>query len=284
MNCTQANKMNISGFLMSAGINPDKSNGQSIWFCSPFRSEKTASLKVDRVKNVWYDYGTGTGGRLVDLVQKMFGVGVPGALLILSGATVQNTPSFISDQQKESTHESKAEIKHIQPLQTRALLQYLTSRNINPTLAAKYCKEAYYKTTANDKQYFSVSFENNSSGHELRNKYFKGSTSPKDITTIPAANQTAVNVFEGFMDFLSALTYFKTDRANCTTIVLNGIGFIEKLIEVLPNYEKINLFLDNDLAGRKATKFIQDKRPEAVNRSQMIYPECKDFNEFINAK
>lgn len=283
MNCITGNKMNIAGFLMSKGINPDKANGQSIWFCSPLRNEKTASFKIDRVKNVWYDYGTGTGGRLVDLVCKMYRVDIAGALLILSGAAVKNPPLSFFDQPKESTHETKAEIKHIQPLQNRALLQYLTSRNINPTLAAKYCNEAYYKTTATDKQYFSICFENDSHGHELRNKYFKGSTSPKDITTIPGANQTAVNVFEGFIDFLSALTYFKTDRANCTTIVLNGVGFVEKLIEILPNYTKINLYLDNDQAGQNAIRLIQEKRPEAVNRSQILYPNYKDFNEFINS-
>ena len=283
MDIYSVDKMNIAGVLMSNGINPEKANSQSFWFCSPLRNEKTASFKVDRVKNVWYDYSSGTGGRLIDLVCKMFQTDISGSLLILSGATVKNPPLSFFDQPEESTHESKAEIKHIQPLQNRALLHYLMSRNINPSLAAKYCKEAYYKTTANEKQYFSLCFENDSHGHELRNKYFKGSTSPKAITTIPGANQTAVNVFEGFMDYLSGLTYFKTDRASCTTIVLNGVGFVDKLIEILPNYTKINLWIDNDQAGQKATRLIQDKRPEAVNRSKILYPNHKDFNEFINS-
>jgi len=267
---------------MSKGINPDRQAGNSFWYCSPLRNEKTPSFKVDRVKNVWYDYPGLTGGRLVDLVCKMYNVDIPGALLILSGTkpSVQNQ-SFSFDQLKDNEIEARAEIKHIQTLQNHALIQYLNSRKINPCLASKYCNEAYYKTTANDKQYFSIAFENNSNGYELRNKYFKGSTSPKDITTIPGENTLAVNVFEGFMDFLSALTYYQADCSACVTIVLNGVGFIERFISLLPNYKKINLYLDNDRAGNEAAKRIQEVRPEAVNRSQIIYPSYKDFNEFL---
>jgi DNA primase len=279
MNCKQANEKNIAGFLMSKGINPNKPEGNNFWYCSPLRNEKEPSFKVCRVKNVWYDYGTGTGGRLVDLVCKMYNVNVPRALLILSGITVENTPLFSSDKQKYN--ESQIELKHIQPLQNQALIQYLSSRKINPVIAAKYCKEAYYKITNNEKQYFSIAFENDSNGFELRNKYFKGSTSPKDITTIPGKNHLAVNVFEGFMDFISALTFYNSDCSACDTIVLNGVGFIKKFINLLPNYTKINLYLDTDKAGQEAAKRIQELRPEAVNRSQIIYPQYKDFNEFI---
>lgn len=281
MNCKQANEMNIAEFLMSKGTNPDRQEGNIFWYCSPLRNEKKPSFKLDRIKNVWYDFGTLTGGRLVDLVCKMYNVDIPGALLILSGAKPNIQNQSFSFDQLNNENERRAEIKHIQPLQNQALIQYLNSRKINPALASKYCNEAYYKTTASDKQYFSLAFKNNSSGYELRNKYFKGSTSPKDITTIPGKNPLAVNVFEGFMDFLSALTYYNADCSACVTIVLNGVGFIEKFINLLPGYNKINLYLDNDRAGNEAAKRIQELRPESVNRSKIIYPTYKDFNEFL---
>ncbi len=292
MTITEAHKISLMGYVASLGYKPIETNRGRYVCPSPFRpNEKTPSfyLYYNQSKTKWTfkDFGSNDkGGDIIDFVMALHNVSELGALAILDSPelSIAKYFSFIgSINSRSDTNDTAIEIKHIQPLQNRALLQYLSSRNINPTLAAKYCNEAYYKTTANDKQYFSVSFENNSSGHELRNKYFKGSTSPKDITTIEGANQTAVNVFEGFMDFLSALTYFKTDRANCTTIVLNGVGFIEKLIEVLPNYTKINLYLDTDQAGQKATKLIQNKRPEAVNRSKMLYPSYKDFNDFLTS-
>jgi DNA primase len=282
MNCKLANEMNIAGFLMSKGINPKKTAGNSFWYCSPLRNEETPSFKVDRIKNVWYDFGTSTGGRLIDLVCKIYNIGVPGALLILSGASVEKPIIPFSEKQPLSQYqESKVEITHMQPMQNMALVQYLKGRKIKPGLAGRYCKEAYYKTQASDKHYFSIAFENDHHGFELRNKYFKGSTSPKYITTIAGENSFAVNVFEGFMDFLSALSYYNIDRPACDTIVLNGVGFIEKFIVRMPCYNKINLYLDNDRAGNEAANRIMELRPDSVNRSQIIYPTCKDFNEFL---
>lgn len=280
MNCTQANEMSIPGFLMSKGINPDKADGNNFWYRSPMRNEKTPSFKVCRSKNVWFDYGLGTGGKLVDLVCKLYNVSIGGALLILGGATAEIT-HFSSEKQESFESETRIEIKHLQPLQNKGLIQYLESRKINPGLASKYCSEAYYTTTGNDKQYFSIAFKNDSGGYELRNKYWKGSTSPKDITTIKGTNPLIVNVFEGFMDFLSALTWFNTDSPAGDTIVLNGVGLVDRFIQILPKYDKINLYLDNDNAGKTTASRIQDLRPGTINRSLLLYPDHKDFNEYL---
>jgi len=280
MNCIQANALSIAGFLMSKGINPDKADGNNFWDCSPIRNEKTPSFKVCRSKNVWFDYGMGTGGKLVDLVCKMYNVDISGALLILGGATAEIS-HFSSDKQESFDQETRIQIRHMQPLQNKGLIQYLESRKINTGIASKYCSEAYYTTTGNDKQYFSIAFENDSHGYELRNKYFKNSTSPKNIKTIPGTNPLIVNVFEGFMDFLSALTWFNTDSPAGDTIVLNGVGFVDRFIPLLPNYKKINLWLDNDRAGKETAVRIQEQRPDAINRSLLLYLDHKDFNQYL---
>jgi len=283
MNCNTANRMNIAGFLMSQGKNPDRLSGNSFWF--RLRDEKTASFKVDRVKNIWYDFGTGTGGRLVDLVCQMYQVDVPGALLILSGAGTP-TQSFSFDQPKENATESNLAIKHIQPLQNRALLQYLESRKIPAKIAAKYTKEAYYTIIKPDtgeiKRYFAIAFENDLSGYELRNKYFKGSTTPKTITTIPG-NPDKINVFEGFMDFLSAMVYYQQPEPRNTTIILNSLSHLRHLWEILPNFKQVNLFLDNDQAGIKSANEIIRRFPESINQAAKLYPSFKDMNAFLTS-
>ena len=290
MNCQQANSMSIAGFLMSKGINPDKSSGNNFWYCSPLRNDTEPSFKVCRSKNVWFDYGTGTGGHLVDLVCKMYNVGIPGALMVLSGAVTEISHLSFSEKQEPFEQETKIEIKHVQPLQNQALIQYLTGRKINAFTASKYIEDVYYNVYEGQiKSFFACGFKNDKGGYELRaglksEKFpngFKGSTSPKDITTIPGENSFAVNVFEGFMDFLSGLTYYKTNQATYDTIVLNGVGFIERFIELMPKYTKINLYLDNDKAGIETAARIQDISLNAVNRSQIIYPLFKDFNEYI---
>jgi DNA primase len=153
MNCTEANKINIAGFLMSKGIHPAKAQGNSFWYCSPLRNEKEPSFKVDRTRNLWFDFGTNTGGGLIDLVCKRYNVNVPGALLILSGARVEHHTSFVTDssfdRQKEIKKESGIEICKLQPLQNRALISYLTGRKIKPAFASAYCREGYYKLCGN---------------------------------------------------------------------------------------------------------------------------------------
>src|ERR1035437_10003310 len=133
MNCKLANEMNIAGFLMSKGINPNKTAGNSFWYCSPLRNEETPSFKVDRIKNVWYDFGTATGGRLIDLICKIYNVDVSGALLILSGTSIEIPIIPFSEMQTLSHYqESKVEIKHMRPVQSMALIQYLKGRKIKP--------------------------------------------------------------------------------------------------------------------------------------------------------
>lgn len=285
MNCTTANRMSIAGFLQGVGITPESHNNKSFWYLSPLHKENTPSFKVNRVKNVWYDFGIGAGGRLVDLVSQLYRVDIPGALLILSGAETPKA-SFSFDQQ-DNNLESNIEIKHVQPLQNRALIQYLDSRRIPFKIASNFIKEAYYNITKPDtgeiKKYFALAFENDKSGYELRNKIWKGGTSPKTITTI-TGDPEKLNVFEGFMDFLSALVHYRRPEPSNTTIILNSLSNLRHLYGLLQDFSQVNLFLDNDPAGRKAVTEIKDRIEVAVDQARIIYPSYKDFNDFICKK
>ena len=67
------------------------------------------------------------------------------------------------------------------------------------------------------------SVENNAHGFELRNAFFKGSYPPKHITHIANGNARC-NVFEGFIDFLSAERLGFNDGTD--TVVLNSVANI----------------------------------------------------------
>ena len=250
MNCTTANKLSIAGFLTSKGISPAKSNSNSFTYCSPFRN---------------------------DLVCNMYQVDVTGALLHISGQSPNISPfSF----EKQLTPAKSLTIEKVIPLQNGHLIRYLSKRGIIFDLACRYLHEVYY--IINDKKRYAIGFKNDLAGYELRCEHcdFKGSSSPKAITTIPGNNDT-LNVFEGFMDFLSCLSWFKTDHLKGTTIVLNSLSFLNKNIDHFGQYEKINLFLDNDAAGKEASKRIMAKYPQTINQAEIIYPANKDFNEFL---
>ena len=56
----------IVDYLATLGFKPSKISRNDYWFISPFRDEKTASFKVNRNLNRWYDFGEGKGGNLID--------------------------------------------------------------------------------------------------------------------------------------------------------------------------------------------------------------------------
>lgn len=281
MNCSEANNISIIGYLASQGISPTEVQNNHVWYCSPFRNETRPSFKVNRNLNQWFDFGTGENGTLIDLICKLTGTSVTGALIQLQRPDLQ--PQSFSFGQHEYSERQRITIKYVQPLQNRALIQYLEARNINPGLSARYLKEAYYTTTnrtGQTKQYFALAFENDLQGYELRNRYFKGCTN-KAITTLQAENKKVLNLFEGFFDFLSALQYYNITRPNYQTIVLNSLINIKDIN--LDQYEKINLFLDNDPPGQKATTEIQANHNRVKDYS-FLYRGFKDFNVFLTNK
>ncbi|MBT3383127.1 MAG: mobilization protein [Prolixibacteraceae bacterium] len=276
MNCLQAKKISIIGYLASVGINPEKVKNGAAWYNSPFRTESTPSFKVDRNLNLWYDFGIGTGGNVLNLVMNLNSTDVAGALLVLQKPEYSKITFSFSEQQKPEL--SNIQIKHTQPLQNRALLQYLASRGISQFKAVNFVSEAYYQV--NRKQYFSLAFKNDCGGYELRNKYFKGSTSPKAITTIKGSPES-VNIFEGWIDFLSALEYYKTSKPASTCIILNSTNNLDTVIGTLQNYRQINLFLDNDPTGELATEKIKSIHPNTKDYSKIIYKNHNDFNQYL---
>jgi hypothetical protein len=56
------------------------------------------------------------------------------------------------------------------------------------------------------KPYFAIGLQNDSGGWELRKKYLKNCTSPKDVTHIKNGNQK-LTVTEGILDLLSIIGY-----------------------------------------------------------------------------
>lgn len=289
MNCSAANKIDIVGFLSSIGINHKKETNKAFAYCAPYRNDQDASLFVFKADNKWHDYGTGLNGGLLDLVCKIYNADIPGALSILSGTNLPPQYLSFAKQEKSTNLNSSIEIKHIQPLQNRALIQYLESRGISFNLAAIYAKEVYYNTYEGQlKPFFAIGFENDKSGYELRNgfitknfpKGFKGCIGKKTITTIPG-NPEKLNVFEGFINFLSALVEFDRTEFKNTTIVLNSTSNTHHIYNILSNFSNVNLFLDNDPPGKEAVTNIQKMFPNAIDQAQKIYPAYNDFNDFI---
>ncbi|MCD8440887.1 toprim domain-containing protein, partial [Tenacibaculum finnmarkense] len=94
---------------------------------------------------------------------------------------------------------------------------------------------------------------------------------------------SCINVFEGFIDFLSYLE-IKENLVFENYLILNSLSNKNKALVELKKYSKINLFLDNDLAGNKAAillkKELNFKGDIKIVDYSTIYKKHKDFNDY----
>lgn len=171
-----------------------------------------------------------------------------------------------------------------------ALLRYLQGRGIDLTLAKRECRELHF--THDGKPYFAIGFQNVAGGYEVRNSFFKGCITPKDITHIQQEGEPREKclVFEGFMDYLSFLTL---RTKNCPAmpnldrqdyVILNSTANVQKAIDALGQYERIHCLLDNDDAGRKAYQKLAIEFDGRIRDFSHNYHGHKDLNDFLCGK
>jgi len=274
MNSSQAKKIQIKEYLSLIHLEPKGIKGNDYWYSSPLRDDKEPSLKVNIIENIWYDFGSGKGGNIIDLVMNLNACNVSEALSILGGNPYKEQPPTFS-----SFHQQNIKDFALKPIQHVALIEYIKSRRIEIALAKRYCNEAHY--LLNDKYYFGIAFKNDIDGYEIRNKYSKINLFGKSITTIKG-NNSIVNVYEGFFDFLSYIQLFPESLED-NHIILNSISTAGSSLKPLMEYEQVNLIMDNDQPGKDITKSLLNQIPKAKDLS-FIYADAKDVNEFLLMK
>lgn len=100
-------------------------------------------------------------------------------------------------------------------------------------------------------------------------------------------DKTTVNVFESPIDLLSHATMCNIETGNskewlkATRLSLAGVSdkALDTFLKNHPDVKRINLRLDNDLAGRKACEVISDKYKNQGYYVSVILPRTKDYNE-----
>jgi DNA primase len=292
MTCNEARKIDLVEYLTSIGHNPKKIRKQDYWYLSPLREEKTPSFKVNRLKGLWFDFGTGLGGDVIDFGIKYHQCSVSDLLKLLTESnpaqlllfhlhsSISETTQNAAGEKQEDTG-SKIIVSDIRPLTSSSLLQYLKSRCIPFEIARRFCREVDFVLYG--KKQTVIGFQNDLGGYELRNLHFKGSSSPKTIRFIDNGSPN-ISVFEGFFSFLSFQTINEKIEAPITNcLVLNSLSFFEKSRELMEKHKTVNLFLDRDKAGMTNTT-----KALALNKSIYIgnndfYKDHKDLNDWLIA-
>ena len=316
MRAIDAKAIPMSRLLSALGHAPVQARHGEWWYLSPFRPEKTASFKLSEDQKAWYDHGRGEGGNIIAFAQAYFDLAkndVSGALNAIeqrlgTGPGVQTPLPLFEKPDPPALSPSPAppekaalaatatnsdiRFARMQPLQNTALLAYLEDqRKIDLGVARRYVQEVWFKMRGKDRWFFALAFPNDSGGYEWRNaddtRIYKRAWGHKDIRTIPLESDEippAVMVFEGFMDFLSALTHDAVSAPKMPVIVLNGTGMKDKAVTAIRamGTKKVYLYLDRDDSGQQLTSDFQAELADlAVLDQSDLYAGHKDFNAFL---
>lgn len=275
MDARQMREIPIADFLNAMGIQPSKQKGNALWYSAPYRMERRPSFKVDINRNVWFDFGIGKGGDIFDLAGEFIG----SKDFLLRAAFIAKSSTcplpIIERPQRNEEKEPIFEDIWVRPLQDSKLLGYLRERGIFADTVITNCEEVRYRV--HGKRYYAIGFRNNVGGLELRNRFFKGCIPPKDISLKRNGSEVCA-VFEGFMDYLSAM---QLGIIASDWLVLNSVSNVEKAVKVLQGYERIECYLDNDEAGQRAFQKLRDSFGDKVIDRSSLYADHKDLNDYL---
>lgn len=281
MDIQNMKQTSIVDFLQRLGYYPVRRRANEFWFNAPYRNETSPSFRVNLDKNLWMDFGLGKGGDIFSLAGELIGSSdfMAQAKYVSEALNMPFTPLVHShvDTIIKSSDPVFEDIK-VQPLTHVALLGYLAERGIPAKIATEHCKQLFYRT--HGKSYFAIGFPNMADGYEIRNKFFKGCIPPKEISLVKGTSSETCNIFEGFMDFLSAKTLGWLAKGDC--MVLNSVSNISKAIKHLSPYSQIDCYLDNDEAGRRTLETLKATfGNEKVQDRSNLYEKSKDVNEHL---
>ena len=276
MDIQQIRQISITDYLQQKGYTPARIKGINHWYRSPFRQEQTPSFKVNTERNLWYDFGTGGHGDIIDLVCTLNHCNFSEAMQRLGSSAERETANFSFGGNKvTSSPVSSLELHSVCPLTHPKLSEYFSERAVSLSVARKYCSEINYSVCG--RPYYAIGFPNDMGGWELRNPFFKGCIAPKAETSF-AQGAIRLQLFEGFMDFLSWRTIKPNDISD--VVVLNSLALLSKVAPRLGRYQMVESFLDNDEAGRKALDVLKQFCPKVIDLSA-LYRDYKDLNEWL---
>ncbi|WP_426672197.1 toprim domain-containing protein [Mucilaginibacter sp. McL0603] len=275
-------EIDLAGCLEKLGYEPAKikKNGTDYWYLSPLRNEREASFHVNRLSNEWYDFPLAAGGGPVEFFLRFYGCSVPELLEKFGGgSSYGELPKYDPALHEGRLHdEHKLLVREVFPLYSYPLKNYLHERSIPVAVAEQYCSEVHYEI--NGRSFYGIGFQNDAGGWEIRNKNYKQSGAPKEITTLDFGAREA-EVFEGSFDFLSYQTLHPyVEPGTADFVVLNGAGMFDRALPFLERHESVRLWLDQDLTGRAYTQYALSLGARYRDESG-LYSRHNDLNDWL---
>jgi hypothetical protein len=258
------------------------------------------SLKISNGKWCWFSRGIG-GKTALDYLIKVKGFSFPDAVIQIDGQAAEKSPVFASVKEKKP---KMLLLPHANRY-ADVIIRYLENRGIDSDIL-RFCIETgrLYESSPNHNAVF-VGFDKDKTAKYAAirgvGKQYKGEATGSDkhfSFSINAERESStVHLFESAIDLLSFATIQKnggTDWQQDNLLSLAGVYqpktvIVESKVPVAliqyfedyPHIKKVVFHLDNDLAGRLATKAITAVLPKHYETADEPSPIGKDYNDFL---
>ena len=146
----------------------------------------------------------------------------------------QGRPPFHLHENSLINHRDAAEtaieiIAAKQPITDMVLCRYLKLRRIDKTVADTYCHEVVFKFGDRDAKHIAIGFKNSAGGYELRNSFFKLSSSPKYVTYINNGEQNCNTKTDDVSNSFNASKGLKSEYKNDEENLSNSLLFVSQI-------------------------------------------------------
>jgi len=269
------------------------------------------SLKISNGK--WFWWSRGIGGRsALDYLIKVRELSFTDAVEQIMGRAASTPPVFVS--QKEQKPKTLL-LPEPYPY-TDEVEQYLVRRGIDRGLIHACITDGRIYESRNESEpggkiYINAVFVGFDAQGQRKyaalrgiNGDFKGEATGSDkhySFLMPALEPSdSVHLFESAVDLLSYATLMKMSGKDCSTenlLSLAGVyqpqreiakskvpAALTRFLEDNPQVQNVLLHLDNDYAGRMATKAIMTVLPKEYTAIDRPSPTCKDVNAYLCRK
>lgn len=293
----KAKKVDLLSFLMTYYPN------ELIKVSSKEYTTKTHdSLRISNGLWNWCSVGIG-GKNAMDYLERVLGYDFPKSAEIVLDKLQIKTPIFVEKQEKDRV---KTLILPERNNNNERAIEYLKSRGIDEEIIRKCIEKGLIYEEKNYHNVVFVGYDENKKARyagcrSTDNNAFKndatGSDKAYSFRLESIEKSDILYIFEGAIDLLSYATFFKLygfEWEDKNMISLAGVYQPSKNIEqskvplAVENYlkkhqeiKKIILCLDNDVAGRNASKALQillSKQYEILDRPPKYE---KDYNDYL---
>lgn len=259
------------------------------------------SLKISNGKWMWWSRGIG-GRSALDYLVKVKGLNFIEAVETITGKTASRSPVYVRE--KPNT-EQRPLLLPEKSKTTDKVFEYLFNRGIDYEIISDCINKGYIFESL---PYHNVVFVGYDEHEKPKYAAYRSTNSIKLMGDCSGSQKQysfrldngysdEVHIFECAIDLLSYATLYKLqgkDWRNLNLVSLAGVYSPKKDIEsskvpiALDNFlskhqetEKIFLHLDNDIAGRNATKAMQFLLSDKYEVIDSPPHSGKDFNDFL---